>query len=83
MTFETEPSPTRTAEDIEAAARAVLEASEQRLHAIEATLRSLTNGTYGRCEICGERVEDLAIAADPTAARCRAHADRVEVNYLS
>ena len=57
-----------------AADLARLEEIGQELEAVEATLRRLEETSYGTCELCGARIADDELAADPLATRCFAHA---------
>jgi DnaK suppressor protein len=45
------------------------------LHEIEAALRRLEAGTYGRCFGCGGEIEPQRLAAIPTTTLCRACAE--------
>ena len=47
---------------------------EQRRRIIEA-LERLDKGSYGRCEVCGEEIDDERLEARPEATTCREHAD--------
>jgi RNA polymerase-binding transcription factor DksA len=40
------------------------------LAAVDAALRRLEDGTYGRCEVCGRAIPDERLEARPTAATC-------------
>jgi DnaK suppressor protein len=40
------------------------------LRAVEAALRSIGEGTYGRCEHCGLPIEFHRLKATPSATRC-------------
>ncbi len=46
---------------------------EADLAGVEAALRRLDDGTYGRCEVCGGPVDDADLAARPTATTCAEH----------
>jgi DnaK suppressor protein len=55
----------------------VRERLDDRLNAIEAALHRLEEGTYGRCEGCGQEISLERLEADPAArlcADCAAHA---------
>jgi RNA polymerase-binding transcription factor DksA len=41
-----------------------------RLDAIEAVMARLDAGTYGRCESCGEVLDEEVLSSDATAPRC-------------
>ncbi|MGH9093554.1 MAG: TraR/DksA family transcriptional regulator [Acidimicrobiales bacterium] len=53
---------------------AALGSISERLAGIEAALRALDDGSYGRCRICGRDVADDVLAADPLACHCAGHA---------
>ena len=43
------------------------------LGAVEAAMRRLDEGTYGRCEVCGAEIAEERITSDPLATRCAQH----------
>jgi RNA polymerase-binding transcription factor DksA len=49
------------------------ESIEAELERVEAAMRRLDDGTYGRCDVCGEPLSDGELAEDPEALFCRAH----------
>jgi DnaK suppressor protein len=51
-------------------AAALRDAARERLAAIEAALRRLAAGHYGRCERCGQPIGDERLTARPTAVNC-------------
>ena len=53
---------------------ALIRQAEQHLVEIDAALARIDAGTYGRCEVCGERIPEGRLAARPTARTCVAHA---------
>ncbi|NBD23158.1 TraR/DksA C4-type zinc finger protein [Paenibacillus glycinis] len=53
---------------------AIDERLRQRLEEVEAARERLANGTYGRCETCGEPIPFERLRAMPAAARCAKHA---------
>lgn len=55
---------------------AELDVAEAHLDAVERSMERLDEGTYGTCTTCGAPLGDVALAADPTAASCAAHAAR-------
>jgi|SRR5271166_455359 len=55
---------------------ALIEQARDHLGAIDAALRRIEDGTYGRCEICGRPIAPDRLAARPTATRCVACAGR-------
>ena len=46
-------------------------AGEGELARIEAALKRLENGVYGKCLSCGEPISEARLAAVPTATACR------------
>jgi DnaK suppressor protein len=61
-------------ESVEAAAARELDEIEASLAAIERAIDGFDDGTYGRCEICGQPVEPDRLAARASGRRCAAHA---------
>ncbi|HVB06028.1 MAG TPA: TraR/DksA C4-type zinc finger protein [Acidimicrobiales bacterium] len=47
--------------------------ADARLAAIEAAIAAVDDGSYGRCEICGNPVEAPRLAARLSERRCAAH----------
>ncbi len=48
--------------------------AERHLAEVDAALERLAAGSYGSCEVCGERLPAGRLEARPTARRCVAHA---------
>ncbi len=46
------------------------------LEEVEAAIHRLSDGTYGRCEVCGKAISPARLEAVPTARRCIDHASR-------
>jgi RNA polymerase-binding transcription factor DksA len=44
--------------------------AESHLEEIEAAQQRLADGSYGMCEVCGQRIPDARLEARPTATRC-------------
>lgn len=44
------------------------------LNEVERALRKLDDGTYGTCEVCGERIADARLEAMPATRYCVQHA---------
>ena len=42
--------------------------------AIEVALARLDDGSFERCQVCGGRIGEERLMADPLVTRCRAHA---------
>ncbi len=45
---------------------------------VGAAIARIDNGTYGRCETCGQEIDDLRLIAIPTARRCASDQRRFE-----
>ena len=52
---------------------ATLAALETRYNNIKRALQKIDEGTYGRCEIGGEAIEEERLNANPAARTCKAH----------
>lgn len=53
--------------------RVLAETLRDELEGVERALGRLDDGTYGRCESCGDDIADEILAATPHAVRCGAH----------
>lgn len=42
------------------------------LSEVESAIARLADGTYGRCEVCGNQIDPARLEAKPTARRCMA-----------
>ena len=64
------------AEDYEerSSALAVL---EKRLNDIKRALSLIDTGGYGKCEMCGNQIEEVRLAVNPSARTCEADMDKV------
>ncbi|MGO9027589.1 MAG: TraR/DksA family transcriptional regulator [Acidimicrobiales bacterium] len=51
-------------------ARADIDAIDAVLDEVEQSLARIDAGRYGRCEECGDVIDDAALAERPTARRC-------------
>ena len=49
---------------------ALIDQAKQRLLEIEAARIRVDEGTYGRCEVCGEPIPDRRLEARPVARTC-------------
>jgi DnaK suppressor protein len=58
-----------------AQAQALAERLRHQLDELDQALARIADGTYGRCEICGEEIAPERLDARPTARRCVKHAD--------
>ena len=52
---------------------AVTKDLEIRYNDIKAALAHIEAGTYGICEVCGEKIEEDRLEANPAARTCKAH----------
>ncbi|MGH9115889.1 MAG: hypothetical protein ACRDWW_08685 [Acidimicrobiales bacterium] len=52
---------------------ASLERAQSDMDGVDAALRCLDDGTYGRCEVCAEPLDSAALEADPLLTRCASH----------
>ena len=52
---------------------ATLDRIAEDLGAVEAAMRRLDDGTYGRCEVCGAEIPEERLASDPLMTRCEQH----------
>lgn len=51
----------------------LIEAARMHLTGIEEAMLRLRDGSYGRCEVCGEPIPPARLEARPTARTCVAH----------
>ncbi|HET9060056.1 MAG TPA: TraR/DksA C4-type zinc finger protein [Acidimicrobiales bacterium] len=58
--------------------QSLLEQVRSDLDDVDAALRRLEEGTYGRCEACGEPIGDDRLEAVPAARFCLAHQEAAE-----
>jgi RNA polymerase-binding transcription factor DksA len=69
-----DPEPPESETETEAAEGGVTEADidavDALLNDVEQSLSRLDAGTYGRCEECGEPIDDARLAELPTARTC-------------
>ena len=49
--------------------------ARQSLIYVENALSRIENGTYGKCEVCGEQIEEQPLQALPYATLCMEHAE--------
>jgi RNA polymerase-binding transcription factor DksA len=52
---------------------AILADLEARYDTIIAALKRIDDGKYGKCEVCGEEIEEKRLEADPSATTCKKH----------
>ena len=55
---------------------ALLDQAREHLAQIDAAVRKLAEGTYGRCERCGQDIGAARLAARPVATTCMSCASR-------
>ncbi len=53
--------------------RAIVEQLEIQLQAVKSALKKIEDGTYGICEVGGEKIEDDRLEAIPSATTCKQH----------
>lgn len=46
---------------------------QSRLSDVEKALTKIEEGTYGTCEVCGEKIEEDRLDANPSAKTCKEH----------
>jgi len=46
---------------------------EARLRNVTDALERIEHGAYGFCNVCGQKIEDDRLAANPSARTCKAH----------
>jgi DnaK suppressor protein len=52
------------------AERSALDELDAAVDAVEAALRRIEDGTYARCESCGEAIDGTELEQDPARCRC-------------
>lgn len=52
---------------------AILADLEARYDTILSALTRIEKGEYGKCEVCGEKIEEARLEADPSATTCVKH----------
>lgn len=56
--------------------RAILSQLETRFNNLKRALQKIEKGTFGKCEVSGENIEEDRLAANPAARTCEAHMDQ-------
>lgn len=46
---------------------------EPRLNEVKSALEKIENGSFGKCEVCGESIEEDRLEANPAAKTCKLH----------
>jgi len=54
--------------------QSILEKLAPQLTSVEHALEKIENGTYGKCDVCGEEIPEARLEANPSATTCMAHA---------
>jgi RNA polymerase-binding transcription factor DksA len=52
---------------------AILADLEARYDSVLEALKRIEKGTYGKCEVCGKKIVEARLEADPTATTCVEH----------
>jgi RNA polymerase-binding transcription factor DksA len=53
--------------------KGILDQLEKRLNEVKISLEKIENGTYGLCSVCGKKIEEDRLDANPAANTCKAH----------
>ena len=51
---------------------------ESRLKDVTNALEAIEDGSYGKCHVCGNEIEDDRLKANPAARTCKAHRETEE-----
>jgi RNA polymerase-binding transcription factor DksA len=54
---------------------AILDQLEPKLNEVKLALEKIDNGSFGKCEICGNEIEDERLEVNPAAKTCKSHMD--------
>jgi len=52
----------------------ILKQLEIQLNDVKTSLEKIKDGTYGKCEVCGETIPEERLEANPSARTCISHA---------
>lgn len=52
---------------------AVLDQLEMRLNDVKRALEKIESGEFGKCDVCGEKIEDERLEANHAAKTCKVH----------
>jgi RNA polymerase-binding transcription factor DksA len=52
---------------------AEVENLEKQLNDVKSALEKIENGSYGKCEVCGNDIEEDRLVASPSAPTCKLH----------
>jgi len=55
----------------------VLDSLEKRLENINKAFAKIENGSFGMCEVCGKKIEDDRIEANPAALTCKDDMEKI------
>lgn len=64
---------TATLAPVEEVDLGALDALEAEVRDVERALARLDDGTYGTCEVCGDRLPEALLGESPAARFCQAH----------
>ncbi len=53
--------------------RAILDQLEARLNEVKKALQNIEDGKYAVCDVCGEKIEEDRLEANPSASTCKTH----------
>ncbi len=56
--------------------RALVSQLEMRFHSVKLALQKYEEGTFGRCEMCNEPIEEARLVINPAARTCKTHMER-------
>lgn len=54
--------------------QAILAKLEPQLAQVDLALKKIADGTYGKCDVCGEEISEDRLNANPSATTCVEHA---------
>ena len=57
------------------------EHTEKELHDVNYALQAMANGTYGKCEVCGQDIDPERLEAIPTTTYCKEHSPNNVVSH--
>ncbi len=52
---------------------AILADLEAQYDAVLLALKNIEKGTYGTCKVCGDKIDEARLDADPSASTCKEH----------
>lgn len=75
----THPADLGTDEAIRAESEGLARTVTLQRRRVQEALERIDGGTYGRCAVCGQEIDDERLEARPEAPTCREHADALPV----